>query len=533
MSYIVLARKYRPQTFLELYAQDHVTTIIKNALETKRIAHAYLFTGPRGVGKTSLARILAKSLNCENGPTITPCNVCSNCTEITSGTSTDVVEIDGASNNGVDDIRDLQGELIYAPSNSKYKIYIIDEVHMLSTSAFNALLKTLEEPPENVVFIFATTEPHKVLPTIISRCQRFDFKRIPIEDIIRRLTDIVKSESISVDSESLYLIARKADGGMRDALSLMDQVISYCANNVTIDRVREIFGILPVQAYNSLFVQIANHQPGALIVELQNIFDRGVDVGETINELLEFCRIVLLQKLNVKTAEISPDELPVYRELVPAFSVDDLLYIISSLVQVKREIKTSSNPYFILEVALIKLSKMDSMQDLAKVLETIKSGDYVPSVSMASVNVASKPLSTSSNTATKAHETEHEPEVLIKTTFSEENLKANWHRILARLRKLSQFASTALAAAKIEKVSDDSLIIKPGNQSGYQLLQKALPKLTEIFKELFNADIKISLSEADKVESIAPKQSSLNEILEANPMISRLAEITNSTIEPG
>ena len=206
MSYVVLARKYRPQTFDEIYAQDHVTTIIKNAISSNRIAHAYLFNGPRGVGKTSMARILAKSLNCETGPTTTPCNVCSNCVEITLGVSTDVIEIDGASNTGVDDIRDLQRELMYAPTQSKFKIYIIDEVHMLSKNAFNALLKTLEEPPENVIFIFATTEPHKVLPTIISRCQRYDFKRIPVEAIeegFKRLPTPKASKWIKIPSTSL------------------------------------------------------------------------------------------------------------------------------------------------------------------------------------------------------------------------------------------------------------------------------------------------------------------------------------------
>ncbi len=209
MSYIVLARKYRPQTFADVYAQDHVTKILINALEQDRIAHAYLFTGPRGVGKTSMARILAKSLNCQEGKKGYPCNKCSTCLEITNGTSTDVVEIDGASNTGVDDIRELQRDLLYTTNSAKYKIYIIDEVHMLSKNAFNALLKTLEEPPENVIFIFATTEPHKVIPTIISRCQRFDFKRIPIDLIVKNLRSICQHENLKYEEEALFQIAKK------------------------------------------------------------------------------------------------------------------------------------------------------------------------------------------------------------------------------------------------------------------------------------------------------------------------------------
>ena len=275
MSYIVLARKYRPQTFAEVYAQEHITEILHNAIVSSRIAHAYLFTGPRGVGKTSMARIMAKNLNCVEGPTVTPCNKCHNCLEITAGTSPDVIEIDGASNTSVDDVRELQKELIYAPSQSPYKIYIIDEVHMLSKNAFNALLKTLEEPPDNVLFIFATTEPYKVLPTIISRCQRYDFKRIPIDSIVKRLKELTREEKIEIDAESLHMIARKADGSLRDALSLLDQVLSYSLNQVTIDKVREIFGIIPTQVYCDLMKLIKAKDNPALLAELQRIFEHG------------------------------------------------------------------------------------------------------------------------------------------------------------------------------------------------------------------------------------------------------------------
>ncbi len=533
MSYIVLARKYRPQTFMEIYAQDHVTTIIKNALDSKRIAHAYLFTGPRGVGKTSMARILAKSLNCEKGPTVTPCNVCSNCREITAGTASDVIEIDGASNTGVDDIRELQRELLYAPSQSQYKIYIIDEVHMLSKNAFNALLKTLEEPPENVVFIFATTEPHKVLATIISRCQRFDFKRIPIEAIVQRLRDIVVAEGITIDSESMYLIARKADGGMRDALSLMDQVLSYCAHNVTIEQVREIFGILPSQVYQAILRNIAEHDTTRIMLELHSIFELGTDVSELVNDLMEFCRIIIMIKLKVKTPEVNPDELVYYEEIAPLFTLNDLMYIISCLMQVRSEIKSSTNPYFILEVALIRLSKMDEMEDLATIIKKLNSKGFAPNLT---VGVNSQPvsrpvpISKPVSVSPKPDDKDVHPPI---ESFDEKSLKHNWDRIINRLRKESGFAALALTSAKIGDITATTLDLKPDTSNNFKILYKNAEILKAILKELFKSDIRINLIEPKPIPQQEVKIVSINQIVEEHPMLAKLAEITKSSIEPG
>ena len=280
MSYLVLARKWRPQSFEDIVGQEHVTRTLKNAISSERVAHAYLFTGARGVGKTSAARILAKALNCEKGPTTQPCNECTHCREIASGASVDVHEIDGASNTSVDDVRDLKEGINYLPSSCRKKIYIIDEVHMLSTSAFNALLKTLEEPPSHVIFIFATTEPHKIPGTILSRCQRFDFKRISVRLIYDRLKGIASEEGLEISEKSLMIIAREADGGMRDAQSLLDQVISFSGSKISDEEVIDVLGVIDLALIQEAAVAVLNNDPEKCLELVGRLFTYGWDVKE-------------------------------------------------------------------------------------------------------------------------------------------------------------------------------------------------------------------------------------------------------------
>jgi DNA polymerase-3 subunit gamma/tau len=374
MSYIVLARKYRPQDFSDVYAQDHIVRILKNAIESDRIGQAYLFTGSRGVGKTSVARILAKSLNCIVAKSVNPCNECPNCIDITLSVSSDVVEIDGASNTGVDDIRELQKELLYSASKSRFKIIIIDEIHMLSKNAFNALLKTLEEPPPKVVFIFATTEPHKVLPTIISRCQRFDFKKIPVDKLVKRLREISTKENINVEEEALFLIAKKADGGMRDALSIMDQVISYGLDMITLNDVQKIFGIVNFEVFNGFMEAISNKNQSEMLTLYTNVSENGIDLQEFLNNFLEYLRQFLFIKLNVIPADISKNLLAAMQELTKKFNEDEILYIINFLIETKNNLRTSSSPEILAEMTFIKIAKIAEMKSLKEILQNLESG---------------------------------------------------------------------------------------------------------------------------------------------------------------
>jgi DNA polymerase-3 subunit gamma/tau len=290
MSYLVLARKWRPQTFDEIVGQKHISDTLSNAIRSDRVAHAFLFTGVRGVGKTTAARVLAKALNCEKGPTPKPCNKCSNCLEVTAGNCVDVLEVDGASNTGVNDVREIIENVRYQPAKSRFKIYIIDEVHMLSTSAFNALLKTLEEPPPHVKFIFATTDPHKVPHTIHSRCQRYDFRRIPARLIVERLAEIAKADGIAVSERGLYLIAREAEGSMRDAQSLFDQVIAYAGKKINDEDVAGALGLADRALLFDLAAAIIERNPAKALEVVERLHRFGYDLRRFVRELLEHVR---------------------------------------------------------------------------------------------------------------------------------------------------------------------------------------------------------------------------------------------------
>ena len=374
MSYLVLARKWRPQTFEELIGQEHVSRTLCNAITLNRVAHAFLFTGVRGVGKTTAARILAKALNCEQGPTPTPCNQCVNCREITAGNAVDVLEIDGASNTGVDDVREIIENVRYQPAKSRFKIYIIDEVHMLSTSAFNALLKTLEEPPAHVKFIFATTDPHKVPHTIHSRCQRYDFKRIPLRLIADRLAGIAQSEGVEITSRALFLVAREGEGSMRDAQSLLDQVIAFAGKMVRDEDVVAALGVADRRTLFAIADAVIDHQPSRALELLAELHANGDDMRRLARDLLEHVRDLAVTRL-APGADLLPDlpdeERADVQRQAQEIGAEDLDRAFQILMKTEAEIGRVPYPKLLMEMTLIKLATLTPVVPLEQVLDRI------------------------------------------------------------------------------------------------------------------------------------------------------------------
>lgn len=374
MSYLVIARKWRPQRFDELVGQEHITTTLKNALKSNRLAHAYLFTGPRGVGKTTTARILAKAINCLNPTDYEPCNQCQICKSISDFQSLDIIEIDGASNRGIDDIRNLRESVKYAPTLGKYKVYIIDEVHMLTKESFNAFLKTLEEPPSHTIFIFATTDIHKVPLTIISRCQRFDFRRISLNTIKEQLKKIAAAENIKINDQALTIIAKKSDGAMRDAQSLFDQVVAFCGNDVDSETVSKILNIIDQDVYFRISDAIIqkNFEQAFDVIEL--IHNNGWDLIDFLDGLIEHFRNILSVIVTEKTDLIETAEiyLSKYASYINVYSKSDILRILNFLIKNQSELKFSNNKKIKVEIILSHLIGLQNSTTISEIINDIK-----------------------------------------------------------------------------------------------------------------------------------------------------------------
>jgi DNA polymerase-3 subunit gamma/tau len=381
--YTVVARRYRPQQFADLIGQEHVATALVNALQANRVAHAYLFTGARGVGKTSAARILAKALNCVEGPTATPCDKCDSCKAVAAGEDVDVLEIDGASNNKVEEIRDLRQNVGFRPTRSRYKIYIIDEVHMLTTSAFNALLKTLEEPPSHVKFIFATTEVQKIPITILSRCQRFDFAHVGPTKIFEQLKRIVSQEGHQADDEALKLIARRAGGSMRDSQSLLDQLLSACSGKLTAEQVHAVLGTAGDERVTELAGAILNHEPATALNLIACWVDRGLQIGELVDQLIGYWRALMLVSCggpDVRELPVTPTQKEAVAAQAKKTSLDAILAGLEVWTATRGRMRDTSHTQVLLEMAVVRLCRLDELLSVGQLVQAVSQPGAVSAV---------------------------------------------------------------------------------------------------------------------------------------------------------
>lgn len=499
MSYLVLARKYRPQSFDKVIGQSHVTQTLKNAIRAGRVAHAILFAGPRGVGKTSVARILAKAMNCKKGPTPTPCGVCTSCREITDGIAVDVLEIDGASNRGINEIRELRENIKYMPNHSRFKIYIIDEVHMLTTEAFNALLKTLEEPPSHVLFIFATTEPNKIPVTILSRCQRYDFRRIDNEDIVRHLQEVCKEASFDISEQSLRLLARQASGSMRDALSLLDQVMVYSEGKVTDEEVVNSLGAIDPQAIFDLSSALFSHNTVGAINSLDDLYNRGYDLKQLYRQLLEHFRHLLIVKMGdgngYDLIDLSPHEIALMQEQVRDISMETINQIFSTFFEAEPIIRLSDDPKLALEALFIKIAQFKpvvSFDEIVNKLNSLASRLQVGDVSYRQTGVRETPE------PRRLFPPKNHEDFPRQNRASAKDLTETWQQLVSILSDRCPSLLPSLENAVLTKVDDGSLEITVKGNSFYAARLRDKTSVAEIEKacaEFFNRRMKIKVVE--------------------------------------
>jgi DNA polymerase III subunit gamma/tau len=516
MSYLVLARKFRPQTFEDVIAQGHVTQTLVNAISSGRVAHAILFAGPRGTGKTTVARILAKALNCQQGPSTTPCNTCRSCKEITAGNAVDVYEIDGASNNSVDQVRELRDNIKYMPAHSPYKIYIIDEVHMLSTAAFNALLKTLEEPPAHVLFFFATTEPHKIPITILSRCQRHDLRRIDLQDVVRHLEKLCAAEKVAFPEESLWLIAKESGGSMRDALSLLDQMIS-CANGpIHHEEVLDLLGAVDTRTLFQISeAALAQNAPELLRI-LDDAYSRGRDLKKLYSDLIGHFRNLLVIKITknpAKMVDLSTQEMDAARVQIQAVSHTTLIQTLDLLMREEQAMRFSSQPRLALEMAFIRLGVLKPalpIEQLIEGLEQLRQDFFKHPGKNAVISQSSyemKPpisepvtVDTVRDRAVLYPQKEERPILSPQTRETgntPESLDRAWQNILNRISGDYPALGASLSASVAVLLSDNRLAIEvPGSEFNMNMVQRDKSRgiLKDVCSEYFRRPLQIDIT---------------------------------------
>ncbi len=526
MSYEVFARKYRPQTFDDLVGQNHVSQTLKNAVEQNRLAHAYLFVGPRGVGKTSTARILAKALNCVKGPTVTPCGVCDNCKEIAAGNSLDVIEIDGASNNSVEDVRELRDNVRYAPAKGRYKIYLIDEVHMLSSAAFNALLKTLEEPPPHVKFIFATTEPQKVLPTILSRCQRFDLHRIPTKLIAQHLQYIAKKEKITLEPAAAHAIARGAEGGLRDAESMLDQLVAFCGDPIGEADVLKVFGFTSEQTVADLTDKIVRGATAEAIDIVHAQCEVGKDMMKLMSDLISYLRDLLVFKVKPEALadEANPELQKSLQNESAAIETDRLLELIDQFAAAEGRMKWAPNKKLHFEVAVIKAIQTLNQVTLNEVIENLsalRDGKPKPGGAESSRPAVSSGMSPVAKSKTQASAKVATGDAAkpagenVSDDKSSMDVDELWHKLSAKIPPQKRFLKSLIDSTRGIGTEGRTFLI------GYPSEQKSMIEtlatdnnrrfLESLLKEISGRDWNVKFTERDGLAVNPPTTIAANE----------------------
>lgn len=536
MAFIVTARKWRPQLFADVVGQQHISTTLKNAIENNRIGHAYIFAGPRGVGKTTTARILAKRLNCETPNGGEPCNNCSSCLNFLKSQSLDIIEIDGASNRRIDEIRTLRESVKYAPTSGQYKVYIIDEVHMLTTESFNALLKTLEEPPEHTIFIFATTDIHKVPLTIISRCQRFDFRRIELEEIKSLLNTIAKSEKINIDDESLTIIAKKADGALRDAESIFDQVVSFCGNDVDIVILKQMLNLIDDELYFQISNALLNSDFKVSFEISEKVYNNGWNFIDFINGLVEHFRNISTVVITKSSSFIESSELlkSKYMEYADSFSEGDLLRILSFLTKTQNELRISQNQKLKVEISLTHLIGLTKSSTISELLsktnlnneEVLKKKDNSIATSSTDtkteeispplkIDLPKLPINKIIKSTKNSNKKEKEPivsipDITIKLDeqLNIENILENWTNFKDIITKEKFLLGPLLDNSTPISMENNLIIVGVNNKEDVQILNASGDYLSKRFSTIFKNNIKMEFS----FRKDTPQTNNLNEL---------------------
>ena len=545
----MFARKYRPMLFEDVVAQEHVTTTLQNAIRNERVASGYLFCGPRGTGKTTTARILAKALNCSEGPTPTPCGKCSSCTEITSGSSLDVLEIDAASNTGVDDIRSLRENVRYLPASGQKRIYIIDEIHRLSAAAFDALLKTLEEPPPHVIFIFATTEPTKVPETILSRTQRFDFKRVSAIDLARHLGNIAEKEKMVVEAGALKTVARKADGSVRDALSLLDQIAAYAGEKITEADVIAALGLVDSQLLFDFTAAIAARDSKAALGLIDTAFQAGVDVNDFVGELMEHFRLLMVLKADPELASplgLTGDDMARLTEQAGYFQIGDIIRLMKMGADLNYDLKSGLDHRLVLEVAAVKMAEMEATVRLQEILTALKDptgtngrGDLF---GQSEKKKDDRPVAIRSDQSdTPTPETTPEIAGTSPRTLNLPIIKAGWEAFLTILRGKSQMLASLLSMGKVRGFENNMIKAAFGTAeaTSVQVIEKKenYKTITDCLREHFRANVGISFDVDESIRS--PQRSNQNgamsrdqveDLVEKSPRLKKLMEKVNGEV---